>query len=167
MDHQDAASEHIRGPLVMAARGLAITGGVLMVATAALVTVSTVMRWLTSYNISGDIEMVQIAIAIAAFTFLPLCQLRRGNVFVDTFTSKLSRTTQMRIDAFWDIVYGLVAAVMAWRLSLGAYDTITSHTVSLQLGLPIGYVIAGCAVMAAFLAIVAIAGAVRLMRSSG
>ncbi len=35
-------------------------------------------------GVPGDFELVQMATAVAAFCFLPYCQLRRGNIFVDT-----------------------------------------------------------------------------------
>ena len=44
--------------------------------------------------INGDFELVQMATAIAVFSFLPYCQARRGNIVVDTFTSWLPRARQ-------------------------------------------------------------------------
>ena len=32
---------------------------------------------------------MQIGLALAVFAFMPLCQLRGGNLFVDTFTDRL------------------------------------------------------------------------------
>jgi TRAP-type C4-dicarboxylate transport system permease small subunit len=124
--------------------------------------VSVVMRWLINVSIPGDIELVQIATALSVFAFLPICQARRGNIVVDTFTSALPARVRVLLDALWDVVYALVTAIIAWRLVLGALDTIRSGTVSMMLGLPIGWAIAACAVMAAFLAFVALATAVRL-----
>ncbi|MEA2935840.1 MAG: hypothetical protein QOD74_2486, partial [Variibacter sp.] len=70
-------------------RPLAIAGGLLLLAVAGIVVVSVLMRWLIGTSISGDIELVQIATALAVFSFLPLCQSHRGNIMVDTFTNKL------------------------------------------------------------------------------
>jgi TRAP-type C4-dicarboxylate transport system permease small subunit len=166
MAHLGDVTAGARGDrLTVAARGLAMLGGLLMLVVAVIVTFSTVMRWIIDESVPGDIEIVQIATAFAVFSFLPYCQARHGNVLVDTFTLRLSARTQRRIDAFWDVVYSLSAAVLAWRLLIGAYDTISSQTVSMMLGLPIGYVIAACAAMAAFLAVVTAVGAVRLCRA--
>ena len=68
---------------------LALAGGVLLLALAVLVTVSVIARWLTSRGIPGDFELMQIGLALAVFAFMPLCQLRGGNLFVDTFTTRL------------------------------------------------------------------------------
>ena len=70
---------------------LALAGGVVMLAAAFLVCASVGLRWATSSAIPGDFELVQIAVAVSAFAFLPFCQLRRGNIFVGTFTTSLPR----------------------------------------------------------------------------
>ena len=151
------------GPLSVT-RPLAIAGGLLMLAMALMVVVSVVMRWLISYSVPGDIELVQIATALAVFSFLPLCQLHRGNIMVDTFTTGLPRRVQNALDALWDLVYAGMAAIIAWRLALGAYDTIRSNTVSMMLALPIGWAIAACAAMAVLLMLVALTTAFALLR---
>lgn len=152
------------GPLAAFTRPLAIAGGLLMVAVAIMVTFSVVMRWLINESVPGDIELVQIGTAIAVFAFLPLCQSRRGNIMVDTFTTWLPRRTQAMLDALWDLAYAGIAAIIAWRLGVGAWDTIRSNTVSMMLGLPTGWAIAACSVMAALLTVVALATALRLSK---
>jgi TRAP-type C4-dicarboxylate transport system permease small subunit len=155
------------GPLAAFTRPLAITGGMLMIAVAVMVTVSVTMRWLINESVPGDIELVQIGTALAIFSFLPICQARRGNIMVDTFTLRLPRRLQLMLDALWDLAYAGITAIIAWRLGVGAWDTIRSNTVSMMLGLPTGWAIAACAVMAAFLSIVAIATALRLSKGRG
>lgn len=145
-------------------RALAVTGGFVLLAVAAMVVVSVAMRWITAYPVTGDIELVQIATALAVFAFFPLCQSVRGNIMVDTFTSWLPRRAQAALDALWDLVYAGVMLLIAWRLAEGAYDTLRSGTVSMMLALPVGWAIAACAVMAVLLAVVALATAQRLIR---
>ena len=152
------------GPLAAFTRPLAIAGGFLMIAVSIMVTVSVVMRWLINESVPGDIELVQIGTAIAVFAFLPICQARRGNIMVDTFTLRLPKRGQLMLDVLWDLAYAGLAAILAWRLGVGAWDTIRSNTVSMMLGLPTGWAIAACAAMVAFLAIVAIATALRLSK---
>ena len=155
------------GPrLTAATEVLALAGGVLMLVVACLVTLSVLMRWLLGDGISGDFELVQIATALGAFAFLPLCQARRGNVIVDTFTAPLSEPARRRLDALWDLVYALLIAIIAWRLVLGALDAFASQTTSMVLGIPQGYAIAGCAVMGVLLSVVAAATAMRLAKGA-
>ncbi|GIK81812.1 MAG: TRAP transporter small permease [Pseudorhodoplanes sp.] len=153
------------GPLAVLARPLAVAGGLVVLAVAAMITVSVFMRWLINWSVPGDIELVQIGTALAVFAFLPLCQSRHGNIMVDTFTLRLPRRVQDALDALWDLAYAGIALVIAWRLGVGAWDTIRSNTVSMMLGLPTGWAIAAGAAMVGFLALVAVATAVRMLRS--
>src|SRR5690606_33058113 len=136
-----------------------------MLAAAFLVCASVGLRWATSSAIPGDFELVQIAVAVSAFAFLPFCQLRRGNIFVGTFTTSLPRRVTARLDALWDFAYGLTAAFIAWRLTIGAIETIASRTTTMVSGIPIGWAIAATAGMAALLAIASLATALRVLRS--
>ncbi len=43
------------------------------------------------HPIPGDLELTEMGIAIAAFAFLPYCQLHGANVTADIFTAKLHR----------------------------------------------------------------------------
>ena len=164
---QDEEPRHPAGRLLTAvAEGLALTGGLLMLTVAALVTASVLMRWLLGDGISGDFELVQIATALGAFAFLPLCQARRGNVVVDTFTAKLPRRARHGLDALWDLTYAALIAVLSWRLALGAVDAFASQTTSMVLGIPQGYAIAACGVMGVFLSLVAVTTARRLAKDA-
>lgn len=132
---------------------LALTGAALSLCIAGLVTASVALRWATSSGLPGDFEMVQMAVALAIFSFLPYTQLRRGNMLVDTFTSRLPPRAILAIDAFWDLVYATVASLLGWRLAVGAADAINSQTSTMVLGLPVGWAIMGCAAMAGLLAL--------------
>jgi TRAP-type C4-dicarboxylate transport system permease small subunit len=154
------------GPLAAWTRPLAIAGGLIMLSSAIMVVVSVAMRWFISYSVPGDIELVQIASALAVFCFLPLCQGRRGNIMVDTFTTKLPPRIRDGLDALWDLVYALMMGIIAWRLVVGAWDSLRSNTVSMMLNLPVGWAIAACSVMAALLTLVAVATATRKLRGA-
>jgi TRAP-type C4-dicarboxylate transport system permease small subunit len=152
------------GPLAALTRPLAIAGGLLSVGLAIIVTVHVCLRWLFNSQVPGDIELVQIGTALTIFAFFPLCQSRRGNIVVDSFTTHMSRRGRDRLDALWDLVYAGMAFIIAWRLAVGAWDTMRSNTVSMILELPTGWAIAACALAAAFLAVVAITTSLRLLR---
>ena len=135
---------------------LALAGAALSLFIAGLVTLSVGLRWATSSGLPGDFEMVQMAVALAIFSFLPYTQLRRGNMLVDTFTLRLPPRAIVAIDAFWDLVYAAVAALLGWRLAVGAADALTSQTSTMVLGLPVGWAIMACAAMAGLLALSAL-----------
>lgn len=155
-----------RGPVKRMTRALAVAGGTLMLAVALMVTASVLLRWLFRSGVKGDFEMVQIATAVAVFAFLPLCQWRRGNVFVDTFTLKAPAAFNRALDALWDLVYAGFALLIAWRLALGALDAINTRTSSMVLALPIGWAIGLTAIMAGVLGVVALLSAFRLKEPS-
>lgn len=138
---------------------IAIAGALLMLAAAGMVVVSVSVRNLTDVTMMGDYEIVQMVTAVAAFAFLPLCQMRRGNILVDTFTARLPDVVQRGLDALWDLVYAGIIAIVAWQLMQGAIGTVTSNTVSMILALPVGWAIGLCAVLAAFLAVISVATA--------
>lgn len=152
------------GPLAVLTRPLAIACGLLSLALALIVTVHVCLRWLLNSQVPGDIELVQIGTALSIFAFFPLCQSRRGNIVVDSFTTRMRPRGRDLLDALWDIVYAGAAAIIAWRLFIGAWDTMRTNTVSMILGLPTGWAVAACAFAAAFLAAVAVATALRLLR---
>lgn len=143
---------------------LALAGGGVMLTAALVVVVSVSLRWFAGSPISGDYEIVQVATAIAAFAFLPYCQLRRGNIVVDTFTTRLPERARRGLDALWDLVYLIAAGIIAWRLAIGGYDAIRSNTVSMILALPTGWAIVAAAVLAGVLCLVAGVTLVRLLR---
>lgn len=147
-------------------RGVALLGGALLVGLAMLVTLSVTLRsdLVGAAGVPGDFELVQMATAVAAFCFLPYCQLRRGNIFVDTFTMKLPLRVQHGLDALWDVVYGLVMALIGWRLAVGARAAYASGENTMVLQLPSYLPIGLCAVLALLVCLAAFVSAARLMR---
>ncbi|SEG12096.1 TRAP transporter small permease [Bosea lathyri] len=147
---------------------VALVGGALLIALATMVVVSVTLRsdLVGAAGVPGDFELVQMATAIAAFCFLPYCQLKRGNIFVDTFTLKLPQSWQRRIDAMWDVVYALVMALIAWRLGVGARAAFASGENTMVLQLPSYLPIALCAMLAGLVSLTAFVSASRLVRTS-
>lgn len=148
-----------------AVEAVALVGGLLLIALATMVVVSVTLRsdLVGAAGVPGDFELVQMATAVAAFCFLPYCQLRRGNIFVDTFTLRLPTRWRNAIDAVWDVVYGLVMALIAWRLAAGARGALASGESTMVLGLPSYVPIAICAALAVVVAAAAFVSARRLI----
>lgn len=161
-----AAMQPPRSVLERIARALAVAGGCLMLGAALMVTVSIMLRWLRNDGIQGDFEMVQIATALAVFFFMPLCQWGRGNVFVDTFTLKAPDWFNRGLDVLWDLVFAGLALFIGWRLSLGAMDAISSRTGSMVLGIPFGWAILVCSLLAVFLGLLTLATAWRRLKGA-
>lgn len=145
-------------------QAIALIGGLLLIALAVMVVVSVTLRsdLVGAAGVPGDFELVQMATAVAAFCFLPYCQLRRGNIFVDTFTLRLPARWRNRIDAAWDVLYGLVMVLIAWRLAVGGRAAFASGENTMVLGLPSYVPITLCAALALLVAAAAFVSARRL-----
>lgn len=151
-------------PIGPMARWLALAGAAILIGIAALVTVSVAMRIVTGSGIDGDFEIVQLAAAIAAFCLFPLCFAARGNIIVDSFTTWLPDRFRERLDALWDLVFGLVAMVMAWRMVIGALDQFASGITLQLIALPTWWAVAVCAALMACLGAAALAVGIRALR---
>ena len=164
-----------RPPFVERVTGaVALVGGLLSLSVAMLVVVSVVGRWLSGTAaattlpwlgpIPGDFELVQMATAIAIFAFLPYCQARRGNIVVDTFTSRLPERANAVIDAFWDLIYAGMMGLLTACLTAGALEHYRSGQTTMLLQLIVWPALALCALLALMLACTALATAAMRMR---
>lgn len=158
---------------------IAVLGGVLSLCVALLVVCSVLGRWLKGMSwadraagllgfelgpINGDFEMVQMATAVAIFTFLPYTQVRRGNIFVDTFTTKLPTRVNACIDAFWDLVYAGMAGILTACLTVGTLEHYRSGQTTMLLQIIAWPAIAISTLLLLLLTCVALATATRLIR---
>ena len=148
------------------ARLLALFGGALAVALALLVSTSITLRAFGLGGVRGDFEFVQMGVALIVFAFMPWCQARRGNVMVDSFTTRLPPRFQAALDAFWEVFFAAMMALIACRLGVGAMDAASSSTTTMVLLMPIAPAIAVCAGLAGFTALVALAMAFARLRGS-
>jgi len=101
---------------------LAIVGGFLCCAMAAIVTISVAGRYALSAPIPGDYDIVGILCGCAIFAFLPYCQLKRGNVLADFFTAKASPRTKAILDGMGNLLFLVAAVMFTWRLYYGMLE---------------------------------------------
>jgi len=113
----------------------AIGGGFVLLAIAMMTVASIFGRFFFSSPVPGDFELVEIGCAIAIFTFLPYCQLHHGNIVVDFFTQRVHSITRSRMDSIGSLIYGVIAALLTWRLTLGGYDMYRYGEETMILGL--------------------------------
>lgn len=99
----------------------ALLGGLLLAAVV-LVNVISVIGGIAWEPFPGDFEMTEVGVAVAAFAFLPYCQLTGANVTADIFTSKASP----RWIGFFAMLASLVALafslLLLWRMFFGLLD---------------------------------------------
>lgn len=129
------------GPVPLLCQALMLAGGAMLLATALLTVASVLRRWLLGQPVPGDFELVQAGSGLAVFGFLAFGTLRRANILVDSFTSWLPAGLCRAIDAFWNLVWALAAALLGWRMVLGALDAWHSDTRSMVLSMPLWWAI--------------------------
>ena len=114
----------LRATLTRVCEAWGLVGGAALLGTMATM-VATVAGAAFGKPVLGDSEIVELLGGIAVFAFLPYCQLRGANIFVDFFTRPLSGRANSWLDAAMNLVFAAVAVVLTWRLlegGLGAYE---------------------------------------------
>ena len=70
----------------------------------------------------GDFELTEILVAVAAFAFLPYCQLTDANVTADLFTARAGRRAVAAFALCAALLAVGISAVLAWRTWAGLID---------------------------------------------
>jgi TRAP-type C4-dicarboxylate transport system permease small subunit len=119
------------------AKALALIGGALLLLVAVLTVASVSGRWFASQPITGDIELVQLAVAAAIALFLPYCQLHGSHLIVDFFTARSSGPVQRRLDAVGSFFTGATLLLLAWRAGVAVGDMREASETTMVLGIPL------------------------------
>lgn len=114
----------------------AILAGVLLTVITLMTCLSVLGRNTTGTTLVGDFELTGVAAGAAVALFLPWCQLQRGNIIVDFFTSRASARTNAALDRLGALVLGLCMALLTWRTVLGGLSAWTTQSTSMMLGFP-------------------------------
>lgn len=101
--------------------GWALMGGVALLAVVAMNVVSVVgaVVW---KPFPGDFELTEIGVAVAAFAFLPYCQLTDANVTADIFTTGLNRARIAGLALLAALVALGFSLLLLSRMSAGMLD---------------------------------------------
>lgn len=97
-------------------------GGLVIIGAAFVVTYSISKSLLGFGAVRGEFEVVELACATCASLFLPLCQLNKGHVMVDVFTSWLPSNTNRYVDAAWTLLFAAAWAFLSWRILHGLWE---------------------------------------------
>ena len=129
--------------------GLALGGGLIILAVASLISTSVVGRWLFDFPIPGDFDLAQIGTAVAVFAFLPLGQLRGSNIMVDFFTAAAPLRWRIGLDVISWVLYLGIVVLLVVQMTRGVIETASAATSSMVLGVPLAWGM-GAAVLAVF-----------------
>jgi TRAP-type C4-dicarboxylate transport system permease small subunit len=102
----------------------ALLGGIVLVALVVMTGTSAILNLLFNKPFPGDFEIVKHGVAIAAFAFLPYCQLHHANVTVDIFTERTSQHSKSLMILLASVIAAVTAAVLFRQMWLGMLDYI-------------------------------------------
>jgi TRAP-type C4-dicarboxylate transport system permease small subunit len=121
-------------------------------------------RALFNSPINGDVEIMQMGIALAISLCLPWCQLRGANIIVDFFTQRISERKRALLDGVGCLLLVAMYCMLAWRTGAGAIAVKDAGETSMIISLPMWWAYAALAPGLAIAACVALAQAVLLLR---
>lgn len=150
--------------LELLAQAFAFLGGAVFVAMIGMSVTSIAGRTFWGQPVQGDFEYVQYACALGVAAFLPWCQMQRGNIIVDFFTTRLSPRAQSFLDAVGALLLAVVLGVVAWRAAVGAQAVFASGERAMISRVPVWIPYAG---IVPSLALAAIAGLYTSWESLG
>lgn len=137
-----------------------LAGGLLTLIT--LMTCASVLgRNLFDASLAGDFELTGVAAGLAIALFMPWCQLRRGHIAVDFFTTRASPRTKDRLDRAGTLMLAAVMALLAWRTTRGGINAWHNHAGSMLLGFPDWIVYLGMVPPLVLTVVIALAQATR------
>ncbi|MBR9972479.1 TRAP transporter small permease [Magnetospirillum sulfuroxidans] len=137
-DHSDAGPQDRIGAFLFAwARLSAIGGGAVLLGICGVSVYSVVGRWLFDQPILGDVELVQMACAVAISAFLPYCQMKNAHVIVDFFTQSASPRLRRFLDQAAAWLLALASAVIATFSFVGAWEAYRFGETAMILGWPL------------------------------
>lgn len=148
------------------AAGAALAGGGLLLASG-LLTVGAIgyrllarwgdAAWLPAWAarpLAAHTEVVGLAVAVAAFAFLPYAHLRRGHVRIEVFTARLGARANAGLTAAADLALAAAASVLAWQTALAALERARYGQTTMVLRLPEAWAYWPAAAALALLALV-------------
>ncbi|MEY3605610.1 MAG: hypothetical protein RIQ49_2642 [Pseudomonadota bacterium] len=127
---------HLSHLLSWLARFCAILAGLLLTAITLMTCASIIGREFIGRPITGDFELSGVAAGAAIALFMPLCQVRRGNIIVDFFTTRCSSNTIHRLDRLGAWLLAVCFFMLAWRTGVGGLNAFQSSSGTMILGFP-------------------------------
>lgn len=114
----------------------AILAGVLLTFITLLTCVSVIGRETIGKTITGDFELSAAAAGAAVALFMPWCQMRKGHIIVDFFTTRASDQTNRMLDRFGALLMSLMIGLLAWRTVFGGLNVWENRSGTMILGFP-------------------------------
>jgi TRAP-type C4-dicarboxylate transport system permease small subunit len=141
-------------------RGLALVGGAFLLIATAITLVSVIGRYGFGAPVPGDYELVEITCAVGVFLFFPYTQAVNGNIAAEFFTAGIAKEWRRVLDIGNDVIFTLVAMLLAWRLAAGLVEKFTSGEATILIRIPLWWAYSVAVLSMFLLAIVCLMRAV-------
>ncbi len=136
VDSESGPRDPVGRVLNKTCRIFAICGGTMLILMSLMSLVSIVGRSVFDKPILGDYELVQTMSAIAVAMSLPFCQMIRGHIIVDFFTTGLPARVNGKLDIVASLVLAVAGFLFSWRIYVGMIGLQSSGDASMLLNLP-------------------------------
>ena len=112
-----------------AIRYWALAGGLVLVALVLMTAASAMSNLVFGRPFQFDYDLVKYGVAIAAFSFLPYCQLSYSNVTVEIFTERAGPRAKAEMTLLASMIAAGVALLLLRQMWLGMNDYIVYREV--------------------------------------
>lgn len=129
----------ILSPLLHLIEYWALLGGLILVALVLMATFSSVAGYLIARPFPGDFEVMEMGMAVAAFMFLPYCQVSFAHVSADVFTANASAATVRLLSRLASALALVFTTILMWRMYAGLLDYQTYVEVTAILEIPLWF----------------------------
>jgi len=136
--------------------GWAFCGGLLLIAVVLMTTYSATAGFLINKPFPGDFELTEMGVAIAAFMFLPYCQITFANVSADIFTASAGPRLIKNLSRLGSIMALAFSLLLIWRMFAGLLDYQTYLEITAILQIPLWYAFVPSLISLCLLAIAAV-----------
>ena len=110
------------GPARSLITAWALLGGLVLVGVVLVNAWSILAGAIVNKPFPGDFELTEMGAAVAAFCFLPYCQLVGANVSADIFTMRAGPRAIALMSVLASVIAVAFAAIALWRMSAGLLD---------------------------------------------
>ena len=145
----------------------ALLGGFVLVGVVLVNAWSILAGAIANRPFSGDFELTEMGAAIAAFCFLPYCQLVGANVSADIFTMRAGRRSVAVMSALAATFAATFAAILLWRMGAGLLDYREYEQFTGILGIPVWWAFPPALVSLALLVLASIVTLVEAVGEAG
>ena len=156
------------GPTGVVARVIelwALLGGFVLLGIVLMVAWSATRGFIFNRPLQGDVEMTEMWVAVAAFMFLPYCQLTGANVTADIFTARASPRTVALLELVSSLVALAFSLLLLWRMYYGLLDYREYVETTTILHVPIWYAYVPALISLALLSVAALVSVRNALRA--